>query len=285
MTSLYQTASNVSNRQDVTFKTLTVENLDVENLTVDDLTIFNSINSATGSVVPIGTVLKPFLSIYSVNSLNSNIVTQNISGTNGRFTNINITNLTGTNAGFTNVNITNLTGTNISSSDINATNITVANLTGTSGFITNFKTTNITGTNAFINNVTLSSAGGTGTALSFYQTESFQIAWIGAIAGQGKTSLARLTRVGNNVTITVPQYTQTTITATDAIVSNAIPSQYRPSASVFGTYLVEQNGTDSISAFEVPSTGIISLYSDIEFNDFTIGQTNSWASFTISYVI
>ncbi len=92
MVSLYQTASSVGYRQNVTFKDLVVDNLDVDALSVTDLTVFNSIVPQTGGTASVGTTAKPF----------GNVKVSNFTGNAGYLQTLKLLNTGATN--FSNLN-------------------------------------------------------------------------------------------------------------------------------------------------------------------------------------
>ncbi len=280
MTSLYQTASDVPYRQNVTFRTITAEELDVDTLAVDNLTIYNSISAATGSIPTIGSVSKPFLSVYNVNNLAQNIVTTNMSGTNINATNLRVTNFTGTNSSFTNLNATNINNTNFTGTTLSAN--TMSSSTATLDTInTNIIHCQRIGTGIIFQNTT----GATLSPLAYYEEfSSTAFTMQGAWVAPTNTTI-RIVRVGTNVTLTMPAVFHAAPNNATLVSTLAISAQFRPLELISQIISIVDNGGISLGRFQIGTNGIITIVADNGSAGFTTpgdagleyGVTISWS--------
>jgi hypothetical protein len=121
----------------------------------------------------------------------------------------------------------------------------------------------------------LPSSGATASALNFYATTTFTFAWTPNGSGSTASSnvTAVLTRIGNLVSLTIPDSADAVPAGTTAYLSySSLPAWARPSTtrSAGGVFPVRNNATMAYTgAIEVDSSGVIYLFRDQASTAFT----------------
>jgi hypothetical protein len=121
----------------------------------------------------------------------------------------------------------------------------------------------------------LPSSGATASALNFYATTTFTFAWTPNGSGSTASSnvTAVLTRIGNLVSLTIPNSTDAVPAGTTTYLSySSLPAWARPSTtrSAGGVFPVRNNSTMAYTgAIEVDSSGVVYLFRDQASTAFT----------------
>ena len=97
------------------------------------------------------------------------------------------------------------------------------------------------------------------------------------------TGTATFVKVGNQVTLNIPEITGTSNTT--AFTLTGVPTTMRPAANRFAFVRVVDNGSYSVGMGAVGTSGTITFYKDVSAGSFTSSGTKGSMSFEITYTI